>query len=156
MVTRLVARNSPPVAGELAELGWEEFERRYQELVRAHEEATDNERCVQCEHCRACSACTFCRHSEHLNRCHYCVECDSCTDCSHCLAARGLLSCHHCVDTQDSMGSTYLVHCSAMVQCNYCFGCVGLNQKDYHILNQPCDRSLYFEVSRKLQRLQRA
>jgi hypothetical protein len=130
----------------------EEFEDRYRELLRAREAASENERCVQCEHCQGCSSSTFCRHSRLLIRCHYCVECEQCSDCSHCQGSRGLLACHHCVDTQSSLGSTYLVRCSAMAQCNYCLGCVGLSHCDYHILNQPYDRSAYFEISRQLLR----
>jgi hypothetical protein len=64
----------------------------------------------------------------------------------------GLLSCHHCTDTRDSIGSSYLVHCQTMAQCTYCLGCVGLSHADYHILNQPFDRSQYFEVSQQLLR----
>lgn len=155
---RVMARGnspaSPQEAAALAELDWQEFEARYRELVRAHEAATENHGCVRCEDCRGCTACTFCRQSSHLIRCHYCVECSDCTDCSHCEASRGLLSCHHCLDSHDCMGSTYLTHCSTLVQCNYCFGCVGLGNKDFHVLNQPCDRSLYFEITRKLGALQ--
>jgi hypothetical protein len=144
---------APQGAGSLAPgFAIEEFEARYGELLRAREAAIENERCVQCEHCRGCSASTFCRHSQQLARCHYCVECAQCSDCSHCQGSRGLLSCHHCLDTQDSMGSTYLVRCSAMAQCNYCLGCVGLSHRDYYILNQPYDRSAYFEISRQLLR----
>lgn len=130
----------------------EEFESRYRELLHARETSTENERCVQCEHCQGCSASTFCRHSRQLIRCHYCVECEQCSDCSHCQGSRGLLSCHHCIDTQSSMGCTYLVRCSGMAQCNYCLGCVGLSHCDYYILNQPYDRSAYFEISRQLLR----
>jgi hypothetical protein len=39
-----------------------------------------------------------------------------------------------------------------MAECNYCLGCVGLSHKDYHILNQPYDRSAYYELSRQLLR----
>jgi hypothetical protein len=141
---------TPGDAAALAGLDWQEFEARYRELLHAHAAATENHGCVRCDDCRGCAACTFCRQSSHLIRCHYCVECSDCTDCSHCEASRGLLSCHHCLDCHDCMGSTYLTHCSALVQCNYCFGCVGLGGKDFHVLNQPCDRSLYFEITRKL------
>ncbi len=137
---------------ELMELNVREFEARYLELLRSHEQSNDNDGSVNCEHCRGCTACTFCRHSQHLVRCHYCVECEQCTDCSHCHASRGLLACHHCTDTTSSIGSSYLVRCAGMAQCNYCLGCVGLSHKDYHILNQPFDRSAYFELSRKLMR----
>jgi hypothetical protein len=133
-------------------LSADEFEAQYRELLRLHETSAVNDRCVECQHCRGCTQSTFCRHSQHLVRCHYCVECDGCTDCSHCQASRGLLSCHHCTDTDTSMGSSYLVRCSNMTQCNYCIGCVGLSQKDYHVLNQPYDRSAYFELSRQLLR----
>lgn len=50
------------------------------------------------------------------------------------------------------MGCSYLVRCAAMAQCTYCFGCVGLSHKDYHILNQPYDRSAYFALSQALMR----
>jgi hypothetical protein len=36
--------------------------------------------------------------------------------------------------------------------CNYCFGCVGLSNKDFHILNEPYDRSTYFETVARLSR----
>jgi hypothetical protein len=39
-----------------------------------------------------------------------------------------------------------------MTHCTYCLGCVGLSHKDFHILNQPYDRSTYFEISRRLSR----
>lgn len=136
----------------LMELNAQQFEARYLELLRSHAQGHDNDGSVNCEHCRGCTACTFCRHSQHLVRCHYCVECEQCTECSHCHASRGLLACHHCTDTQSSIGSSYLVRCAGMAQCNYCFGCVGLSHKDYHILNQPFDRSAYFELSRRLMR----
>jgi hypothetical protein len=156
VIRAAVTRNVGAGGRGAAELGsgfrLEEFEARYRELLAAQQGAIENERCVQCEHCRGCSSSTFCRHSQQLVRCHYCVECEQCTDCSHCQASQGLLSCHHCVDTRSSMGCTYLVRCSAMAQCNYCMGCVGLSNRDYHILNQPYDRSTYFELSQQLLR----
>jgi hypothetical protein len=39
-----------------------------------------------------------------------------------------------------------------MSDCTYCLGCVGLSHKDFHILNQPYDRSTYFQLSRELAR----
>lgn len=130
----------------------EEFEARYRELLARHGEQQGNEHSVNCVSCKGCRSCTFCRHSQYLVRCHYCVECEQCTDCSHCRACRALMSCHHCIDTESSMGCSYLVRCAAMAQCTYCFGCVGLSHKDYHILNQPYDRSAYFALSQELMR----
>jgi hypothetical protein len=134
----------------VAPLSAREFEARYRELLGAFESSSVNDQCVQCEACRGCTQCTFCRHSAHLIRCHYCVECEGCTDSSHCQASRGLLSCQHCIDTRNSNRCSYLVRCANMTQCTYCFGCVGLSHKDFHILNQPYDRSTYFQISREL------
>jgi len=138
--------------GAVAELTLREFEARYRELLGAFESGVENDRCVQCEECRGCTQCTFCRHSQRLIRCHYCVECVDCSDSSHCQASRGLASCQHCTDARNCTRSSYLVRCANMTQCTYCLGCVGLSHKDFHILNQPYDRSTYFQVSRALLR----
>jgi hypothetical protein len=133
-----------------AALTAEEFEGRYRELLRAFESGAENDQCVQCDACRGCTQCTFCRSSRNLIRCHYCVDCVQCTDSSHCQASSGLLSCQHCTDTRSSSRSSYLIRCASMTHCTYCFGCVGLSHKDFHILNQPYDRSTYFAVTRAL------
>jgi hypothetical protein len=62
------------------------------------------------------------------------------------------MSCQHCTDTRNSSSCSYLVRCANMTHCTYCLGCVGLSHKDFHILNQPYDRSTYFEISRRLAR----
>lgn len=145
-------RGALPDPGAVAELTLPEFEARYRALLGAFESTVENDRCVQCEACRGCTQCTFCRHSQRLIRCHYCVECVECSDCSHCHASRGLASCQHCTDARNCTRSSYLVRCSNMTQCTYCLGCVGLSHKDFHILNQPYDRSTYFQISRTLLR----
>ncbi len=136
----------------IGDLTAHEFEARYRELLGAFESSSANVQCVQCDSCRGCTQSTFCRHSQRLIRCHYCVECVECTDSSHCQASRGLLSCHHCTDVRNSSRCSYIVRCENMTECNYCLGCVGLSHKDFHILNQPYDRSIYFQISRALMR----
>lgn len=42
------------------------------------------------------------------------------------------------------------MRCASMTECTYCFGCVGLSHKDFYILNQPYDRSTYFQITREL------
>ena len=48
--------------------------------------------------------------------------------------------------------SSYLVKSVDCTGCTYCFGCVGLNKKDFHILNKPYDRSTYFAITSRLVR----
>jgi hypothetical protein len=126
-----------------------EFERRFRALLKELDR-TENQSCIECTRCTGCSGCTFCRDSERLVRCHYCVRCAVCSDSSHCQTSRKLVHCSHCVDSENCMDSSYLVRCVALTECNYCFGCVGLSNADFHILNERYERSEYFALTRKL------
>ncbi|MEK7524647.1 MAG: hypothetical protein AAB588_06515 [Patescibacteria group bacterium] len=45
--------------------------------------------------------------------------------------------------------SSDIDYCELVYNSNHCFGCVGLNHKEYHILNQPYSKEEYFkEVAR--------
>jgi hypothetical protein len=44
------------------------------------------------------------------------------------------------------------VRCVGLSGCTYCFGCVGLSKKDFHILNEPYERQVYFEKVEGLRR----
>jgi hypothetical protein len=41
---------------------------------------------------------------------------------------------------------------SALSECTYCFGCVGLRQKEFHILNEPYSQQDYFRITARLSR----
>lgn len=62
------------------------------------------------------------------------------------------MGCQHCIDSESCLGSSYLVRCVSLSGCAYAFGCVGLAGRDFHILNEPYDRSSYFEITRRLMR----
>ena len=40
--------------------------------------------------------------------------------------------------------------CVSLTGCSYCFGCVGLSQRDFHILNEPYGRRDYFAIAKRL------
>jgi hypothetical protein len=128
-----------------------EFERRFRALLTEHSGST-NRSCVQCARCSGCSACTFCDDCERLVRCHYCTRCALCSDSSHCTGSRNLIHCSHCAHSENCVDSSYLVRCVSLTGCSYCFGCVGLSQADFHILNEPYERSDYFALVRQLTR----
>jgi hypothetical protein len=44
------------------------------------------------------------------------------------------------------------VRSTSLSDCTYCFGCVGLAGVDFHILNEPFERSVYFEATARLAR----
>lgn len=129
-----------------------EFEARFRALAEGRSAFEGNDGCVACERCRGCSGSTFCKDGERLVRCHYCVASSECTDCSHCRACSSCLACTHCSHCDGCTQSAYLVRCVGLSGCSYCFGCVGLRGKDFHILNEPYDRSTYFAIVEKLSR----
>jgi len=128
------------------------FEKLHRELVSAAAKRRENDSCVECVGCVACQGSTFCRDSERLSRCHYCVRCELCTESSHCRGSRLLVACHHCIDCESCTRSSYLVRSIAVSDSTYCFGCVGISGKDFHILNEPYERTAYFEITRRLSR----
>ena len=129
-----------------------EFEGELRKLLQAYEQRAENERCIECTGCERCADCTFCKGSKALTRCHYCVDSQRCADCTHCRTSRDLLSCNHCVACDRCTKCSYVVKSIDCTACTYCFGCVGLSRKDFHILNQPYDRSTYFAITAKLAR----
>jgi hypothetical protein len=42
--------------------------------------------------------------------------------------------------------------CRNLSDCNYCFGCVGLSNKDFHILNVSFPRKEYFDITARLRK----
>lgn len=126
------------------------FESRYRELVQEYGRDRANVSCIECERCHGCQSSTFCQDSERLIRCHFCVRCQNCSDSSHCRGSRGLIGCQHCVDSENCSSSSYVVRSVGLTGCTYCFGCVGLYDKDFHILNQPYSRKDYFALTSRL------
>lgn len=91
----------------------------------------DMQACTRCTHCSGCSDCTHISHSHGCTDCHHSAYCLQCDHCSH---------------------SAYLVQCSWCVDCTYCFGCVGLNKKEFHLLNQRYSKDEYFKLTAVLGR----
>ena len=111
-----------------------------------------NTACLNSKNLQACSRCMF---SSDLESCYHLTHCHGCRNCSHLSHSTGCGSCHdsaYLTDCRSCTGSAYLIHCFACVGCNYCVGCVGLQKKDFHILNEPYSRSEYFEILKKLKR----
>jgi hypothetical protein len=129
-----------------------EFEAELRKLLQSADTRTENERCVQCVGCERCIDCTFCKNSKGLSRCHYCVDSQRCADSTHCRLSRDLVGCNHCVASERCTQCKYVVRSIDCTECTYCFGCVGLNKKDFHILNKPYDRGTYFKITNQLAR----
>jgi hypothetical protein len=129
-----------------------EFEAALRTLGAGAASGDGNLGCLACEGCERCRECTFCSDSSGLSRCHYTTGCTDCVDCAHCDDCRGCSACQHCTGSEDCIGSAYLVRSVGCMGCTYCFGCVGLQRRDFHILNEAYDRATYFEVTARLSR----
>lgn len=129
-----------------------ELDTRLRDLLKTHASATGNACCIECMGCERCVRSTFCHDSKRLVRCHYCADCADCADSAHCRSCTGLSSCTHCIESRGCLGSAYLARCVDLVGCSYCFGCVGLVEVDFHILNERYERSEYFALTSTLLR----
>lgn len=129
-----------------------EFENAYRKLVSAHGSLSVNTGCIACEQCTGAVDSTFCVECTKVARCHYCRASEACSDCSHCTGCHDCLSCAHCQVSERCSQSAYLERCAGCSRCSYCFGCVGLSGKDFHILNEPYARDMYFENVKRLRR----
>ncbi len=85
-------------------------------------------------------------------RCHYCVDSERCIDSTHCHQSSDLIACNHCQSCHRCAKSAYLEHCMDCSDCQYCFGCVGLSGHEFHVLNEPCERSAYFALTARLRK----
>lgn len=122
------------------------FEKRLAELQNVFNTEAANIAGHNLNDCERCTSCVFCTGCTRCYRLAYCTDCTSSSHLTHCVRCT---SCHHTANSFDCTsctGSAFLILCSDMSECNYCFGCVGLSRKDFHILNEPYDRSTYFEI----------
>jgi hypothetical protein len=129
-----------------------EFETRLRKLTADLAAQSDNLGSLACERCERAMHSTFCVDCRDVRRCHYCKACRDCTECSHCERSVGCLSCSHCIDCEKCASSAYLVRSVGCSGSSYLFGCVGLQHKDFHILNEPYDRTTYFLLVARLSR----
>ena len=128
------------------------FEKRLVELQTAFDEEAANIFGHNLTDCERCTNCVFCRGCQRCYRSAYCTDCTSSSHLTHCVRCE---SCHHTansIDCTSCTGSAFLILCRDMSECNYCFGCVGLSRKDFYILNEPHDRSSYFQIVASLKK----
>lgn len=128
------------------------FEKRLAELENIFNNEAGNTAGHNLVNCERCTNCVFCTGCERCYRSAYCTDCVSSSHLTHCVRCT---SCHHTansVDCTSCTGSAFLILCRDMSECNYCFGCVGLTRKDFHILNEPYDRSTYFKTVETLKK----
>ena len=126
------------------------FERALHALLGAHRaqdaspgsyKSPDSARCVQCMFTTASRDCFHCT---------YCHECAECADCTHCTRTTHSQGSSYCVDAHHCVRCSYVILSRHCYECIFCFGCVGLAKKEFHILNKPFPRKVYFQLVEQL------
>ena len=80
------------------------------------------------------------------HRVFYCTDCNDCTlsyKCELCYESVdcvGSYNCNHCIYCENAIDCD---HCHYCIGVNDCFGCVGLQQKKFHIFNQQVTQTEY-------------
>lgn len=129
-----------------------EFEKRLRKLKEGGGALErENPGSYACDDCQSCADCTFCTRSRNLRNCHYSNDCQRCSESSHCDRCVDCHALSHGIECTRCTGGAYLVLCTDCHGCTYCFGCVGLARKDFHILNEPYERTEYFRVTKRLE-----
>ena len=129
-----------------------DFLKRLGELERQLASGSDNPGSWRCTDCERCSGGMFCESCADCHKCTYCADCTRCSNCTHCADSADLHHCAYCVHSSRCTGSQYLVYCRDCAECTFCFGCVGLQGREFHILNEPYDRKTYFEQIARLKK----
>lgn len=119
--------------------------------LRSHEDARpDNPGSYQSTECTRCFDCMFTTSSTDCFACTYCDQCTQCSDCTHCHACQNVHASSYCQQSTNCYKSSYVLRSHNCYECLFCFGCVGLSRKEFHILNKPFKRKVYFELVEQL------
>ena len=127
-----------------------ELETEYARLLREFGKSEKNVGSFRSEGCAGSMYCMFCTGCRNCYRCTHCQDSEATTGSSHCRRCVGCHDCSHCEDALACTHSAYLLRCAFCSDCNYCLGCVGLQKKEFHILNHPYTRSEYFALVKSL------
>ncbi len=91
--------------------------------------------------------CAYCQYTNYSKNCYdnlYCIKSENCYDCLDIENCNSLLHSESCLNCRNSM---FLFDCR---NCSDCLGCVGLRNKQYHILNKAYSREDYFKKKEEL------
>lgn len=127
-----------------------QFEAEHQRLLRGFADSPDNPGSFRCQGCAGCANCMFCTDCEGCYRCTHCSRCRESSHLTHCEECRNCHASSYCLRCTNCVGSSYLVLCQSCSDCTYCFGCVGLQKKDFHILNVKYTKTEYFRIVKAL------
>jgi hypothetical protein len=84
--------------------------------------------------------------SQNLIDCSYSRECSLCYDCSY------ITNCYQCVRIEESSNCVDCLFSFQLTNCKNCLLCSNLNHKEFHYLNKPCSKELYFQKLAEVQK----
>lgn len=129
-----------------------EFVAGLDQLRKSFAQAPLNAGCVEVVDCVACIDCVYCQRCERCHKSTYSTNCRDSVLLTHCESCRNCSSCSNCIECEYCSQGNFLLYCSNCFGCDYCFGCVGLVNKDFHILNRKYSRGEFFKIVAQLKK----
>ena len=96
-----------------------------------------------------CSYSEDCYHSYFLHYSNNCIDCTLVKDSEHCYEMLDSASCHNVQFANNCYSCKASVLLSNCRNCEFCMGCVGLQDKQYHILNAPVEADVYEQACQR-------
>lgn len=124
-----------------------------------------NENSPFCQYTEKSKGCYMAFASYQSEDCMYNHRVFYCTDCNDCTLSYKCELCYECVDCISSYNCNFCIYCENAMDCDYCyycigtqncFGCVGLQQKKFHIFNEPVTQEEYKKRLPELRKMSEA
>ena len=130
----------------------EQFKKENDAIRKAYRASRDNVAAHKSDSSERCHQSMFTKSSSDCFSCTYCDDCESCTHCTHCSNCVNVSNSSYCRDSQNLSGCSYVVQSRDCHDCVFCIGCTGLIGKEFHILNEPYPRDVYFKKLAELEK----
>jgi hypothetical protein len=129
------------------------FEGALDKLISALDSRDYNPGSYKSKGSTGCLESMFTQASHRCYQCTYCERCAGCSRSTHCHDCEGCHNSSYCVHSAGLVGCSYVVLSQSCFDCIFCFGCVGLVNKEFHILNRAFSKDAYFRLLEKLEPL---
>lgn len=118
-------------------------------------------RCEDCigDHLSGCKGCYRCHDSFALEDCFFCIETNGNKNCADLTVCFENEWCYQCIHSPLNYNGNFLFHCDYCSDSEFCafskklrncFGCVYLENKEYHILNRPYSPDAYAKETERI------
>ncbi len=136
----------------MTDFDFEDFETLVSDLETRFQQDKESVGGYKIQDCIACHDSLFTTGSKHCYACTYCTNCTNCTQCTHSHNCVSVTTSSYCRNSKYCSGCSYVTDCVHCHDCVFCLACFGLVKKEFHILNKPYKKDVYFKIVEKLEK----